>query len=74
MLFGRTRGGFRYKAWLKKLQKTCRAAGVVLIFDEVYTGFRLAAGGAQEVKVGRTHRRRRLSSKRPTALSTQNWN
>lgn len=37
-----------YKAWLQKVRALCDACGVVLIFDEVYTGFRLAKGGAQE--------------------------
>jgi len=37
-----------YKEWLHKLRKTCTDAGVLLIFDEVYTGFRVAPGGAQE--------------------------
>ena len=36
-----------YKEWLHKLRKTCTDAGVVLIFDEVYTGFRLHPRGAQ---------------------------
>jgi len=37
-----------YKEWLQKLRKTCTEAGVLLIFDEVYTGFRVAPKGAQE--------------------------
>lgn len=37
-----------YKEWLAKLRKTCTDAGVLLIFDEVYTGFRVAPKGAQE--------------------------
>jgi len=37
-----------YREWLRQLRAVCREAGVPLIFDEVYTGFRLAAGGAQE--------------------------
>merc|ERR1719464_566995 len=36
-----------YKEWLHKLRATCTAAGVVLIFDEVYTGFRLHPRGVQ---------------------------
>jgi len=40
--------GERYGSWLQQLRMTCTAANVPLIFDEVYTGFRLAAGGAQE--------------------------
>ena len=34
--------------FLPHLAQMCRSAGVVLIFDEVLTGFRLAFGGAQE--------------------------
>ena len=37
-----------YRAWLERLRAVCDEAGVPLIFDEVYTGFRLAPGGAQE--------------------------
>jgi glutamate-1-semialdehyde 2,1-aminomutase len=37
-----------YTAWLRKLQAGCNGAGVPLIFDEVYTGFRMAPGGAQQ--------------------------
>ena len=37
-----------YTAWLKKLRAVCTERGIVLIFDEVFLGFRLAAGGAQE--------------------------
>jgi glutamate-1-semialdehyde 2,1-aminomutase len=37
-----------YAEWLHRLAEVCRAAGVVLIFDEVFTGFRLAPGGAAE--------------------------
>lgn len=37
-----------YTEWLKKLRKVCTDRGIVLIFDEVFLGFRLAAGGAQE--------------------------
>jgi glutamate-1-semialdehyde 2,1-aminomutase len=38
----------RYRSWLQQLRKVCSEVGVPLIFDEVYTGFRLAPGGAQE--------------------------
>lgn len=34
--------------FLASLRETCRRLGVVLIFDEVVTGFRFAWGGAQE--------------------------
>jgi glutamate-1-semialdehyde 2,1-aminomutase len=37
-----------YTAWLKKVREVCTARGIVLIFDEVFLGFRLAKGGAQE--------------------------
>ena len=37
-----------YTAWLKKLREVCTERGIVLIFDEVFLGFRLAPGGAQE--------------------------
>jgi glutamate-1-semialdehyde 2,1-aminomutase len=37
----------RYAQWLKQLREVCQACGIPLIFDEVYTGFRLAPGGAQ---------------------------
>ena len=37
-----------YSAWLKELREVCSMRGIVLIFDEVFVGFRLAAGGAQE--------------------------
>lgn len=37
-----------YTAWLHKLRQVCDAKGIALIFDEVFVGFRLAPGGAQE--------------------------
>jgi glutamate-1-semialdehyde 2,1-aminomutase len=37
-----------YTAWLERLRKVCSDRGIVLIFDEVFLGFRLARGGAQE--------------------------
>jgi len=37
-----------FRVWLKKLRKVCTDYKIVLILDEVYTGFRLAPGGAQE--------------------------
>ena len=33
---------------LSALREVCTARGIVLIFDEVFVGFRLAPGGAQE--------------------------
>jgi len=35
-------------AWLQRVRELCDEFGVLLIFDEVKTGFRLANGGAQE--------------------------
>jgi glutamate-1-semialdehyde 2,1-aminomutase len=37
-----------YTAWLQELRRICDARGICLIFDEVFLGFRLAKGGAQE--------------------------
>jgi glutamate-1-semialdehyde 2,1-aminomutase len=37
-----------YSAWLKRLRAVCSERGIVLIFDEVFVGFRLAPGGAQD--------------------------
>jgi len=51
LLGSRTRALFdkaAYTAWLQQLRQVCSERGIVLIFDEVFLGFRLAAGGAQE--------------------------
>ncbi|GAB3291252.1 glutamate-1-semialdehyde 2,1-aminomutase [Hymenobacter tenuis] len=37
------------EGYLQGLRKLCTQHGIVLIFDEVMTGFRLARGGAQEL-------------------------
>jgi glutamate-1-semialdehyde 2,1-aminomutase len=37
-----------YAMWLKQLREVCTERGIALIFDEVFVGFRLALGGAQE--------------------------
>jgi glutamate-1-semialdehyde 2,1-aminomutase len=37
-----------YIRWLEQLREVCSARGIVLIFDEVFLGFRLARGGVQE--------------------------
>jgi glutamate-1-semialdehyde 2,1-aminomutase len=34
--------------WLRELRRTCTDSGVLLLIDEVLTGFRLGFGGAQE--------------------------
>jgi glutamate-1-semialdehyde aminotransferase len=43
MVFDEPRDGF-----LHELQAACRKNGTLLIFDEMWTGFRFAMGGAQE--------------------------
>ena len=45
------RAGFdreAYAEWLRQLREVCSERGIVLILDEVFVGFRLARGGAQE--------------------------
>ncbi|MPZ43681.1 MAG: aminotransferase class III-fold pyridoxal phosphate-dependent enzyme [Betaproteobacteria bacterium] len=45
------RAGFErttYGAWLHALRTVCSRRNIVLIFDEVFVGFRIALGGAQE--------------------------
>ena len=37
-----------YTQWLQQLRQVCSERGIVLIFDEVFMGFRLGLGGAQE--------------------------
>jgi glutamate-1-semialdehyde 2,1-aminomutase len=37
-----------YADWLEQLRQACSERGIVLILDEVFVGFRLAPGGAQE--------------------------
>ena len=37
-----------YTRWLEALRAVCSRRGIVLIFDEVFMGFRLARGGVQE--------------------------
>jgi glutamate-1-semialdehyde 2,1-aminomutase len=37
-----------YAGWLRRLREVCTARRIVLIFDEVFVGFRLRLGGAQE--------------------------
>jgi len=37
-----------YARWLQQLRQVCTERSIVLIFDEVFVGFRIARGGAQE--------------------------
>jgi glutamate-1-semialdehyde 2,1-aminomutase len=37
-----------YASWLRELRTVCTERGIVLILDEIFVGFRLAPGGAQE--------------------------
>src|ERR1700710_2179701 len=37
-----------YTRWLRQLRSVCNERKIVLIFDEVFVGFRLAPGGARE--------------------------
>src|SRR5262245_1211470 len=37
-----------YADWLERLRAICSEHNIVLIFDEIFVGFRLALGGAQE--------------------------
>lgn len=37
-----------YAEWLRQLRDICTRRGIALIFDEVFLGFRLGRGGAQE--------------------------
>ncbi|MFN4115761.1 MAG: aminotransferase class III-fold pyridoxal phosphate-dependent enzyme, partial [Inhella sp.] len=38
-----------YGRWLRRLREVCSERGIALIFDEVFVGFRLAPGGAQQL-------------------------
>ena len=37
-----------FAEWLRRLRAVCDNRGIVLIFDEIFLGFRIALGGAQE--------------------------
>ncbi len=37
-----------YRDWLARLAEVCKRRGIVLILDDVFTGFRLAKGGAAD--------------------------
>jgi glutamate-1-semialdehyde 2,1-aminomutase len=47
-MLGNAAGVMPRPGWLEKLRELCTKYGIVLIFDEVKTGFRIANGGAQE--------------------------
>ncbi len=47
-MMGNAAGIMPRPGWLEKLRELCDRYGIVLIFDEVKTGFRIANGGAQE--------------------------
>jgi glutamate-1-semialdehyde 2,1-aminomutase len=47
-LLGNAAGILPRPGWLEKIRELCDRYGIVLIFDEVKTGFRIARGGAQE--------------------------
>ena len=37
-----------YASWLRRLRAVCTERAIALIFDEIFVGFRIAPGGAQE--------------------------
>jgi glutamate-1-semialdehyde 2,1-aminomutase len=47
-VMGNAAGVMPKPGWLEKLRELCDKYGIVLFFDEVKTGFRIAPGGAQE--------------------------
>lgn len=47
-IMGNVNGILAQKEFLSKLRELCTKYGIVLVFDEVKTGFRIAIGGAQE--------------------------
>ncbi|MBN1180054.1 MAG: aspartate aminotransferase family protein [Anaerolineae bacterium] len=47
-IMGNAAGVMPQPGWLEKLRELCDRYGIVLLFDEVKTGFRVARGGAQE--------------------------
>ena len=57
-----------YAAWLRKLREVCTARDIVLIFDEVFVGFRLARGRrAGVLRRARRHGHLRQDRRRRTA-------
>jgi len=47
-MLGNSAGVMPQPGWLEKIRDLCSKYGIVLVFDEVKTGFRIARGGAQE--------------------------
>jgi glutamate-1-semialdehyde 2,1-aminomutase len=47
-IMGNVNGILAQREFLNKLRELCTEYGIVLVFDEVKTGFRIANGGAQE--------------------------
>jgi glutamate-1-semialdehyde 2,1-aminomutase len=47
-VLGNVAGVMPAPGWLETIRRLCDEYGIVLLFDEVKTGFRLARGGAQE--------------------------
>lgn len=47
-IMGNVAGVMPKPGWLEHIRRLCDQYGIVLIFDEVKTGFRIARGGAQE--------------------------
>ena len=47
-MLGNSAGVMPKPGYLKKMRELCSKYGIVLVFDEVKTGFRMANGGAQE--------------------------
>jgi glutamate-1-semialdehyde 2,1-aminomutase len=47
-ILGNAAGIMPRPGWLEKIRELCDRHGIILLFDEVKTGFRVAPGGAQE--------------------------
>jgi len=47
-MLGNAAGIMPKPGYLEKMRELCTKYGIVLVFDEVKTGFRMANGGAQE--------------------------
>lgn len=49
IMFGPGAGAFPTNGYLEGVRDICTRHGIVLVFDEIITGFRVALGGAQEL-------------------------